>query len=98
MRLHEEDPQRSARSIAKETGLSHVTVGKVVETSKTKMESTKSNDLDGGGQNDHSAERRSMVWAGRVSRGGSAELTILKRRNLARASLSWRPGLDRCGA
>ena len=47
MRLHEEDPERSARSIAKETGLSDKTVTKAVVSSKPTVESKKSNGLEG---------------------------------------------------
>lgn len=57
VRLHEEDPERSARSIAKETGLSDHTVAKAVEASKPTVESKKSNGLGEGAQNAHSAEK-----------------------------------------
>ena len=67
VRLHEEDPERSARSIAKETGLSDITVAKAVKGSKSMVESKKTNGLDDGAQNAHPAKKT----RGRVKRGAS---------------------------
>ena len=57
VRLHEEDPERSARSFAKETGLSHPTVTKVVEAENATTETKKTNDLGQSGKNYQSADK-----------------------------------------
>ncbi len=64
MRLHEKDPERSARSIAKETGLSDKTVTKAVVSSKPMVEPKKSNGLNGGGEIPQSTEKTTAKKSG----------------------------------